>query len=296
MLDGASVWGTEGAVVTADGCLVEDLTRVAGRSLEEHPIWGAGQMPRLEVDAVVGVVAARAAAHNFSHFVADTLPRVQLVRDSGVSVDYWLVSAHQHGWQREMLAAAGIGPERVISLNEHGQVWARRLVVPSRTGFAPYTAPWARRCLRAMLPVAAFGARTRRLLVCRSGARWRRLLNEEEIAAELAPCGFERIVLEELTFAEQQAAMGAAEVIVAVHGAGLAHLLGAPEGGVVVEIAHPDAVRPEFYGLASLAGWRHRMVLSSGLQDQGEPVALLDDLWADPALIRRALDSAGVGL
>ena len=293
-IDGASVWNNEGAVVTPDGCLVADLARVATRALEDHPIWRAHTTEYWDVEGAVAVVAARAAAHNFSHFLADTVPRIQLVRDSGMPVDRWLISGDDHEWQREILLLLGIGPEETISAKLHPHIKADRLVIPSRSGFAPYTAPWARdRALRALPPVSGL-PRDRRIFISRSRARWRRLLNEDQIARTLATHGFETVDLESLPYPKQSELMASAQVIVSPHGAGLAHLLTVPDEGVVVELAHPEALHPEYYGLASLAGWKHRLVLSTGLEEQGEPPAILKDLWCDPVDVLRALEDAGV--
>jgi hypothetical protein len=38
-LPDAYVWGPDGTVVTAGGCVVEDLTRAWGTAFEDHTIW-----------------------------------------------------------------------------------------------------------------------------------------------------------------------------------------------------------------------------------------------------------------
>lgn len=75
---------------------MEDLTRAWGDAPEHHPVWSAPPQPVHHVTGTAAVVAARGAATNFSHFLADTLPRVQLVRDAGIPVDTWIVSSLDH--------------------------------------------------------------------------------------------------------------------------------------------------------------------------------------------------------
>ena len=55
----------------------------------------------------------------------------------------------------------------------------------------------------------------RRLLISRSSASYRQLLNEAELFEALAPIGFERVWLEELPFVQQVALFQSAEAIVA---------------------------------------------------------------------------------
>lgn len=111
----------------------------------------AQPLPVHHVTGTAAVVVARGAARNFSHFLADTLPRVQLVRDTSVSVDTWIVSSLDHGWQRDGLDLAGIQLDTVVALANRPGITADTLIVPSRTGFARTTAPWARQRLTALL-------------------------------------------------------------------------------------------------------------------------------------------------
>lgn len=292
-LPGATVCGREGTVVTADGCLVEDLTRAWGRAIEDHPIWAApADAPSLQLEGTAAVVAARGAADNFSHFLADTLPRIQLIRDTGLPVDTWLLSGTHHAWQRQALDLAAVLQHEVVSLSEHPLVRASRLLVPSRTGFAPMTAPWARERLRALLPQPRLQLRPpRRVLISRANAARRRLVNEDDLAAALAPDGFERLAFEHLNLEGQTAAIAGADIIVAPHGAALAHLLHAPPGGHLLEICHPPTAHPDYWGLAALAGWTHRLIpATSSAQHGNHEDMLYADLHVTPAAVLAVLD------
>ncbi|MGH3321851.1 MAG: glycosyltransferase family 61 protein [Streptosporangiaceae bacterium] len=287
--------GDRGAAITEDGCLVVDLTRAWGRSLEDHPIWELKHPPpAVHVRGTAAVVAARGADYNFSHFLADTLPRIQLVRDSGVCVDTWLVSSVKHGWQREALALAGIPAGDVVALDATPLVRASALLVPTRTGFAPRTAPWARRRLRAFLlprPVPPGG---RRLLISRASAARRRLANEDRLASALQPLGFEHVAIERLHVRDQIKLIASSEAIVAPHGAALAHLLHAPPGGLIVEITHPGAVHPEYWGLAALSGWTYKLILGEATATHLSTSPTVDsDLLADIDEVLATLRAGG---
>jgi capsular polysaccharide biosynthesis protein len=78
--------------------------------------------------------------------------------------------------------------------------------------------------------------RRRRLFISRSASRNRRLVNEEEIWAQLEPRGFEYVLAENLDFAEQVAMFANAEAVVAPHGAGLTNLVFCAPGTRVIEL------------------------------------------------------------
>jgi capsular polysaccharide biosynthesis protein len=285
----AQVWGPDGTVVTADGFVVEDLTRAWGRAFEDHPIWTAQQVRAHHLTGTAAVVAARGAATNFSHFLADTLPRIQLIRDVGIKVGTWIVSSFDHPWQRDGLELAGIPIGKTISLTDSPLVVADTLAVPSRTGFAPLTAPWARTALTDLLRPPE-GPRHRRILISRNRAGRRRLLNEDEVLDALDPHGFEHVDFDDLPLAEQIRVIHECWTIVAVHGSALGHLLHAPLAGHIVEIANAHIARPDIWGLAALAGWSHAIAPAAPVPWKGDGEDPINhDLTADVAALREAL-------
>ena len=97
---------------------------------------------------------------------------------------------------------------------------------------------------------------TRRLYISRNRARHRRLLNEPQTVKLLAAFGFERIFMEDYTFADQVSLMLNSEAIVAPHGAALGSIVYG--NSLKVCVLYPEA-RPAgyFYTLATGAGHRH---------------------------------------
>lgn len=288
-LPDAYVWGPDGTVITAGGCVVEDLTRAWGTAFEDHTIWTVPQVRAHHVTGTAAVVAARGAATNFSHFLADTLPRIQLVRDAGVDVDTWIVSSLGHPWQRDGLELAGIPIDKTISLMDSPLITADTLVVPSRTGFAPLTAPWARTALIDMLRPSK-RPRHRRVLISRNHSGRRRLVNEEEVLDAHAPHGFEHIDFDGLPLADQIRIVHECRTIVAVHGSALGHLLHAPPTGHIVEIADPHVLHPDYWGLAALANWSYTITPAIPVPGTGDETSPINhDLTADVAALREAL-------
>lgn len=289
----AHVWGPDGTVITADGCVVEDLTRAWGNAVEDHPAWTAPPTPLHEVPGTAAVVAARGAATNFSHFLAGTLPRVQLVRDAGIDIDSWIVSSLNHSWQRDGLRLAGIPADQIITLTDIPLVRAHTLVVPSPSGFAPTTAPWARdRLTRLLQPESR--PRHRRILISRNRARRRRLLNEDELLDVLTPHGFERVDFDTMSLADQIKTIHRSQAIVAVHGAALGHILHTPPTGHLVEITNPRSIHPDYWGLAALGDWNHTIVCATPASTCTDGVdGINQDLTVDAAAVRAAVARPG---
>lgn len=279
-LPGAAVCTTDGAVVCDDGTVPVDLLTAWDRTPADHPVWNVNGFDRARhLPGISAVVAARGAADNFAHFLADTLPRIQLIRDTGIAVDHWILSARHHRWQRDALERIGIDADRVHTTTEHPVIRAERLLVPARTGFAPMCAPWARERLRRLLKVDDPPSRSRRVFISRASASRRRLRNEPELTAALARMGFETVDFERLRFDDQFDIIGQSTEIIAVHGAALGHLLHAPEGGRLLEIAPDGEIHAEYWGLAALANWAHHLIPAAAADRTSE--AILSDLTVD---------------
>ncbi len=75
-----------------------------------------------------------------------------------------------------------------------------------------------------------------RIYVARGGAAARRMTNEAELIAAIAPLGFQIFQGEGLSLAEQAACFRGVSLIVGAHGSGLANAAFAPAGATLVEL------------------------------------------------------------
>ena len=78
--------------------------------------------------------------------------------------------------------------------------------------------------------------RSRKLYVSRSRASIRKVLNESEVTGMLEGLGFETVIAEDLSLAEQIGLFGACLTMVGIHGAGLTNCLFMKGGGNVIEL------------------------------------------------------------
>jgi hypothetical protein len=114
---------------------------------------------------------------------------------------------------------------------------------------------------------------TGRYYISRSRSKHRRVLNEPEIMALLAPLGFECIWMEDLSFREEVALLRSAEAIISPHGAGLACMLYGDN--LRVAVLYPEAEPAGyFYTMARGLGHRHFNTNANLREDDDFPVDL----------------------
>ncbi len=250
--------------------------------------------------ALVGAVGHA----NFYHWMLDMLPRIGLLAEAAradaafARVDRWIVPATRLEVARELLARAGVPPERVESIRRGDQVACDQLLVTSAP--APICEP-TRRSSAYLRGV--FGARQtpgrgadRRIYLARRGRR--KIANEAELSPILARFGFETVAMEGLDLASQVEAVRGSDLVVAPHGAALAHLVHVTEGGTLIECLPPRISNPSFFMLAGACGLRYAAI--RGGEDRasrGQPAGAAD-FTVDPADLERILRAAiaeGVG-
>jgi capsular polysaccharide biosynthesis protein len=143
--------------------------------------------------------------------------------------------------------------------------------------------------LRARMTGDAAPAPARKLFISRRDATRRRLLNEERCRERLQAHGYERVFMEDYAFRDQVALMQQAAAVVALHGAGLANILFAPEGLHVLEIADASFPNPQYYALAAAMGHSYWLLQA---QPAGDFRPGYHDLTVDEEELERVL--AGV--
>jgi capsular polysaccharide biosynthesis protein len=91
------------------------------------------------------------------------------------------------------------------------------------------------------------------IFISRQKALGRRILNEQEVIAALAPLGFVAYTLEEMSFQEQVRLFSQAKAVVAPHGAGLANMMFAHNLKIIELFG--SFVQPSFFYLAKGLGF-----------------------------------------
>lgn len=144
---------------------------------------------------------------------------------------------------------------------------------------------------RAFLP-APSGAK--RLFIMRTNADKRFPVNQQDVAAVLESMGFLCIDPGTLSFEQQVALCGDAEIIVGCHGAALTNILFAPAGAVLVEL-HGSVRQPFFGQLSAMRGLRYLDITCADVADSSRDVIERDYVIPLDALLEQ-LSNLGVRL
>ncbi len=203
--------------------------------------------------AGMAVMLSAAAGHNYYHWLFESLPRLNLLRLAGCNFDevnHCLLNEIQHPFHAQTLDLLGVPAHKRRRCSKWKTLVCDRLILPSLPGPPMSFRPWVLSFLRqSFLPLAETAAGKTRLYISR-GATRRRLINESEIQSLLAGAGFKSVRLEDHTFAQQVGMFAAAEVVVALHGAGLANLVFANPGTKVIEFVAPTFINHCYEKLA----------------------------------------------
>lgn len=240
---------------------VEESIRQWDAPISRHPLFSAPRFPRAETLPGVGLVLGVLSIESFYHFLLECLPKLSLCRPWWDSIDHFIVNGKAGGYAERWLLHAGIPAAKLRWLGDLGHFRCEQLLFTGPLTGHHYVTPTVLRHLHALWPRGEAGsAANRRIWISRRGASARDLRWESSLLAQLP--GFETVVLQDLSPAEQISLMRSARVIAGPHGAGLAGMVFAPAGTQVwefCEVSDPGA--NTFYSrLAQVAGLRHRAV------------------------------------
>ena len=136
-----------------------------------------------------------------------------------------------------------------------------------------------------------------RIYVSRNDARLRRVLNEESFMPSLEALGFQRALLAELPIARQVALFKNAEIVIAPHGAGLAHIAWCKPGTKIIEF-FPSPYGPrglvrnatyDYWLLSQLLGLDYTCRLAGPVETRNDGFSIDEDLLT--STIKEALAS-----
>ncbi len=166
----------------------------------------------------------------------DAIDHYRSVTGRGVTI---LVPDGPWRWIDESMPLAGYGPDQVIRSN-FTDVHAERLLLRPKSLVSQFASiegyHWMKQKMLANLPPPDPTADpvSPYIYISRSKAK-RKVLNEDEVLNFLSPLGFRAYDLEDRSLAENVRLFSQAKVVVGPHGAGMSHIIFAPETAHLVE-------------------------------------------------------------
>lgn len=202
---------------------------------------------------------------NYFHWIFNSLPRLAVLRASGIEYDRLIVPEPLKPFQRDTLELLGVTHEQLVPFTgQHIQadelVWAAPLAPINEP--SSFLLDWVRRSL------SRFDERPhRRIYVSRAGGT-RKAANEPEVYGALEPLGFEFVLPEKLPFSDQVRLFAQTRLAVGPHGS---NFVGAVWGQrmSVFEFFQPAHVNHGVYSVLCAAGVDHWNILCEPVKASG---------------------------
>lgn len=258
------------AVITPDDGVLSDLSLEFARLPKNHSIFVEWKLPPVYYIEGVAAALTSAKANIYFHWMTDLLPRIELLRRSGIAldnIDKFIVNSYESPFQRETLAILGIPAYKIIESCKYRHIKAERLLAPSLPGKPGNPPLWVCEFLRQEFLENFINdkpEKVERLYISRSQAPYRKIINEAEVKAFLEQRGFRSVVLEAMTVPEEAALLASAKVVVAPHGSGVTNTIFCQPGTKIIEIFSPYYVNVGYWSMANQIGLDYYYLIGEG--------------------------------
>lgn len=248
---GGRLVGEDAIVVAPDDTVFAELHNSWPKTLDRQKLTLRLKLPPVQHLSGRVAVAGAAWANNYCHFLIDVMPRLRLLGDELQKVDH-LVVHHGARFQRELLEAAGAPMDRLIEPTPDMHLLIDELVVPS---LVPRCTPEHNLYVQGLFDGHRSTARPSRRLYLTRANMWRRNIeNERELLDVLEPRGFETVVMDGLSVADQARLFSEAEIVLGPDGGALTNMLFAQPGAIMMEIFDENYVQPSFWEITDTVG------------------------------------------
>ena len=200
---------------------------------------------------------------NYAHWFLDELPRLVSALPRLPPETKFIVSDPAQEFKLQSLAALGVAQERLIPVPGYMETHCERLWFATPLGSCEWssTSPAVFRQIREAL-LRAFGGTEgptpEKIYISRSGAAFKRLINEEQLMGVIEGFGFSVVRPEKLSLAQQVRTFSKAKVVLAAHGAGMTNMLFAPIPSMLLELQDAKyAPRRWYWKVPSILGHRY---------------------------------------
>ena len=195
------------------------------------------------IDGVVfSLLCGGAPNRNYYHWLFDSIPKLELIKDARNKIDYFYVpSFYKQKFKKESLSYFNIIDEQIIDSHEYPHIKTKKQIIacthhnPGNPNNVP---KWICSFLRkSFITHDIFDeSEIKKIYISREGASCRRIINEDLILSKLTCLGFKKFKLENISFHDQITLFANADIVVAPHGAGLANIIFCKPGTKIVEL------------------------------------------------------------
>ena len=231
------------------------------------------QAPTRFPGTVFSMLTGGAGLNNIGHWFMDVLPRLHLLRESGLydEVDWFLVPSTRYSYQTETLELLGIPAEKIITSVEYHHLTADRVIASTAPrGNHTLVPRWLGQYIRnSFLPLVQHevlpeSERVPYLYISRSDSAIRNVLNEQELLEKLEAYKFKSIVSSKYSILEKIRMFSQAKVVVSATGAGLISMFFCKPGTKIIEIFHEGFVIEPFYDIATKIDLDYNYLICKG--------------------------------
>jgi capsular polysaccharide biosynthesis protein len=203
--------------------------------------------------AVFSMISGGGAVTNYGHWLIDALPRIGLLKKSGLfgEVDWFLVPNYQYDFHKESLSLLGIPSVKIIKEKAVDHIIADKIIASTTPRHIGHFPLWAAEFLReSFLPSTPVKNYPPFAYIRRSDSAIRRIINEDDLVAELKPLGFIDYELSRLSFSQKVNLFRSARIIVSATGAGLSNIVFCNPKTTVLELFYSSFMSTMFANIA----------------------------------------------
>ena len=207
----------------------------------------------------------------YYHFLFDMLPRLRLLKKSGLAYDKIYVSGMHRPYVKEALEIAEVEEDKIISGNDHPIITADELIIPSLPSISYHPSPWVIEWLQEFYLEKDREVNPPKdlIYISRSDASRRRVTNEKELLGMLEILGFKVATFEGKSVKEQALMFQDAKVIMGPHGAAFSNIVFAQKGATLIELMNPTWCHGPFAVLAKDLGLNYGYVFGDSIHEPG---------------------------
>lgn len=292
------------AIISQDNYLLEDISfQWRGDGMlkgQENEIFNRKgfSKPKKFKGKVYSLLAGGAAKHYYYHWVFDAMPKLALLKQSGLydQVNYFLVPNYEFAYHREFMDHFGIPAEKIINEEVDYHIQVDYLLVCPDVRRQDHHPKWATDFLyNSFQRFYQNKKRDKLIYIGRGDASKNRKVNSEAVLVEeLKKYGFEAYLLSHISLVEKASLFNSAKIVVAAHGAGLSNVVFCQPGTKVLEIFPDKYVRHAYYDLCNKRELEYHYMLceSEGTANntsEGQGLGMVPDIEAIKEKVGRML-------